>query len=149
MTIEFWLNGLETQLICDADDYLLDVLRRHGILSVRRSCDSGLCGGCTVLLDSRPVLACTLLAAKVQGRQVLTAEGLQAELTELAEHLTAEGAEQCGYCSPGLAITILAMKKELVHPDEQAILHYLTGNLCRCSGYVGQLRAIKRYMGVN
>jgi len=148
MKIQFTLNGREVSIDCDAGTYLTDVLRLAGCPSVRRGCDTGSCGTCTVLLDGKPVLSCAMLAAKADGHHITTAEGLQPELSELADFLTAEGAEQCGYCSPGLALTILAMKKELQSPDEQAIKHYLTGNLCRCSGYVGQLRAIKKYMGV-
>lgn len=142
------LNGREIAMEFDSGEYLTDVLRRYGCLSLRRGCDTGSCGSCTILLNGMPVLSCAMLAAKAEGQSILTAEGMQAELSDLADYLTAEGSEQCGYCSPGLALTILAMKKELKAPDEQAIKHYLTGNLCRCSGYVGQLRAIKKYMGV-
>lgn len=148
MNIQLSLNGETVTLLIDPGEFLLDVLRRNGCPSVRRGCDTGSCGTCTVLLDGTPVLSCSLLAAKTAGRRIQTAEGMQAELAELAEFLTAEGAEQCGYCSPGLALTILALKKEQPDADEAAIKHYLSGNLCRCSGYVGQLRAVKRFLGV-
>lgn len=148
MNIEMNLNGLTRQFIIEPDAYLLDVLRSGGCLSIRRGCDTGSCGSCTVLMDGKPVLSCAMLAAKADGHSITTAEGLSEDMHKLAEYMTAEGAEQCGYCSPGLAITILAMKKELKHPTEEDIKNYLAGNLCRCSGYVGQLRAIKKYMGV-
>ncbi len=148
MNIEMNLNGLPRKLIIEPDAYLLDVLRDKGILSIRRGCDTSSCGSCTVLMDGKPILSCAMLAARADGHSVTTAEGLREEISALAEYMTAEGAEQCGYCSPGLAITILAMKKELKHPTEEDIKNYLAGNLCRCSGYVGQLRAIKKFMGV-
>jgi len=148
MRIEMDLNGLARGFEIEPDAYLIDVLRDNGCLSIRRGCDTGSCGSCTVLMDGRPVLSCAMLAARADGHSITTAEGLSEEISALAEHMTAEGAEQCGYCSPGLAITILAMKKELHNPTEKDIKNYLAGNLCRCSGYVGQLRAIKKYMGV-
>lgn len=148
MKIVMDLNGLSRSFEIEPDAYLIDVLRSGGCLSIRRGCDTGSCGSCTVLMDGRPVLSCAMLAAKADGHSITTAEGLSEEINALAEYMTAEGAEQCGYCSPGLALTILAMKKELRDPAEEDIKSYLAGNLCRCSGYVGQLRAIKKYMGV-
>ena len=149
MKINVTLNGLATVLEIEPHEMLLDVLRRHGCLSVKRGCDTSSCGVCTVLMDGAPVLSCSLFAAKVEGCQILTVEGMRQEVEEFAEFMTAQGADQCGYCNPGLALTVLAMKKALAHPDEETIKDYLTGNLCRCSGYVGQLRAIKQFLGVN
>jgi len=148
MRITISLNGSIQSMEIEPDNYLIDVLRQNGCLSLRRGCDTGSCGSCTVLFDGKPVLSCATLAAKADGHEVKTAEGLTEEIRYLSEFMTAEGAEQCGYCSPGLAITILAMAKELKDPAEEDIKNYLAGNLCRCSGYVGQLRAIKRYLGV-
>jgi carbon-monoxide dehydrogenase small subunit len=148
MKITITLNGLKKELHIRPDDYLLDVLRENGCPSVRRGCDTGSCGVCTVLMDGIPVLSCAMLTAKADGHEITTAEGMQEEIRRFAEFLAAEGAEQCGYCSPGLALTVLAMKQELENPDEAQIRRYLTGNLCRCSGYEGQLRAIRRFMEV-
>ena len=148
MNIEMNLNGLARSFEIEPDAYLIDVLRQSGCLSIRRGCDTTSCGSCTVLMNGMPVLSCATLAARADGRSVTTAEGLSGEIKELAEYMTEEGAEQCGYCSPGLAITILAMKKELKDPTEDEIKNYLAGNLCRCSGYVEQLRSIKKFMGV-
>ena len=148
MNIDVNLNGLARSFIIEPDAYLIDVLRDNGCLSIRRGCDTGSCGSCTVLMDGRPVLSCAMLAAKADGHSITTAEGLSDEISALAEYMIAEGAEQCGYCSPGLAITILSMKSELHNATEEDIKSYLAGNLCRCSGYVGQLRAIKKFMGV-
>lgn len=148
MKIQLILNSQETVAECNPGDYLIDFLRQLGCLSVRRGCETGSCGTCTILMDGKPVLSCVMLAAKANGHYITTAEGVQRELDEFANYLTEEGADQCGYCSPGLAMTVLSMKQELKNPDEQAIKHYLTGNLCRCSGYAGQMRAILKYMGV-
>jgi carbon-monoxide dehydrogenase small subunit len=148
MKVEYSLNGLKKSIEIEPDAYLAEVLRQNGCPSVKRSCDMGSCGTCTVLLDGKPILSCAMLAARADGHAITTAEGLSHEIAALSEFLTAEGAEQCGYCSPGFAITILAMKKELQNPTEDQIKSYLAGNLCRCSGYLGQLRAIKKFMGV-
>ncbi len=147
MKIAVILNGLATSLEIEPHEFLLDVLRRNGCLSVKRGCDTSSCGVCTVLLDGAPVLSCSLFAAKADGHRIDTVEGLQREVAEFAEFLTGEGADQCGYCNPGFALTVLAMKKELQQPTEDQIQRYLAGNLCRCSGYLGQLRAIVKYLG--
>ena len=140
----------EKKVIFDAkpDELLVDVLRRLGFVSVRKGCDTSCCGLCTVWVDGKPVLSCTLPAFRVQGKAVTTMEGVSAEAEEFARVMAAEGAEQCGFCSPGFIMTVLAMKRELAQPTEEQIIHYLTGNLCSCTGYMGQLRAIKTYLGV-
>ena len=148
MKIAVKLNNLDTFFEIEPGEFLLDVLRRNGYLSVKRGCDTSSCGVCTVLMDGSPILSCSMFAAKADGHGITTVEGLQQEVSELADFLTREGTDQCGYCNPGLALTILAMKNELESPTEDKIQHYLEGNLCRCSGYVGQLRAIKKYLGV-
>ena len=109
-------------------------------------CETTNCGLCTVLVDGKPHLSCALLAARVDGREVTTLEGLQAEAEEFGEFLAREGAEQCGYCSPGFIMNVLAMAKELDNPTTEEIKEYLEGNLCRCTGYMGQLRAIQKYL---
>ena len=88
------------------------------------------------------------MTVRALNKEITTIEGLEKEADEFARILIAEGAEQCGFCSPGFIMTVLAMKNELENPSEEEIKHYLTGNLCRCTGYMGQLRAIKTYMGV-
>ncbi len=148
MNISIILNGLKTQISIQPDDYLLDVLRKNGCLSVKRGCDTGSCGACTVWMDGKPVLSCAMLAFKADGHSITTAEGIQEQVRRFAECLAGEGAEQCGYCSPGLAMTVLSMKKELKNPTDEQIKRYLMGNLCRCSGYVGQMRGIKRFLEV-
>lgn len=149
MKIMVNLNGLDTIWEIEPGEFLLDVLRRNGCLSVRRGCDTGSCGTCTVLMDDAPVLACSLFAAKAEGHRITTVEGLPDEVAEFAGYITGEGADQCGYCNPGYALAVLALKRELPHATEDQIKNYLAGNLCRCTGYVGQLRAIKKYLGVS
>lgn len=148
MQIELTLNNKKVKWEIAGDDLLADTLRAQGMLSVRKGCDTTCCGLCSVWLDGKPVLSCTVLSFRVSGRTVTTIEGVQDEAREFAQVLAAEGAEQCGFCSPGFIMTVLAMKRELKNPTEQDIIHYLTGNLCRCTGYMGQLRAVKKYLGV-
>ncbi|WDP87855.1 MAG: hypothetical protein HUN05_00645 [Desulfobacter sp.] len=94
----------------------------------------------------RPLLACSVLAARAQGQTVTTIEGVQKEAAAFARFMAAQGADQCGFCSPSLVMNILAMEKELDHPTESQIKHYLAGNLCRCTGYASQMRAINAYL---
>ena len=147
MQLETSLNGIKTIWQIEADVSLADVLRHEGYLSVRKGCDTSCCGLCTVWLEGKPVLSCTVPAFRAAGKEITTLEGVQEEAEAFAKILAAEGAEQCGFCSPGFIMTVLALKRELSQPSEEEILHYLTGNLCRCTGYMGQLRAVKTYLG--
>ena len=146
MEIQFTLNGKLIQTDIDADMVLLDLVRKHGCYSVKRGCETSNCGLCTVLVDGKPVLSCSTPAARIDEREVTTLEGLEKEAEEFGMYLAKEGAEQCGFCSPGFIMTVLAMEKELKHPSEEEIKEYLAGNLCRCTGYMGQLRAIHSYL---
>ena len=146
MEIKFWLNGKMIQAETDADTLLLDFLREHGCYSVKRGCETANCGLCTVLLEDKPVLSCSLLAARADGKKVVTLEGMQAEAEEFGEFLANEGAEQCGYCNPGFLMNVFAMLKELKDPTEEQINEYLAGNLCRCSGFMGQTRSILKFL---
>lgn len=146
MKININLNGQPKSWEVAPDEMLLDVLRRKGILSVKHGCDTGSCGACTVLLDEKPILSCSYLAAKADGHIIKTVEGMTSEVEDFGQFLINEGAEQCGFCGPGLALTVISLKKEIENPTDDEINHYLSGNLCRCSGYVGQFRAIKKYL---
>ena len=99
-------------------------------------------------MDGKPVLSCSVLAARADGKSVTTLEGLQKEAEEFGAFLADEGGEQCGFCSPGFIMNVLAMVNELKNPTEQEIQQYLAGNLCRCTGYQSQLRAIKKYLAM-
>lgn len=146
MELKFELNGKKIATVVEADSLLLDVLRSLGCASVKRGCESSNCGLCTVFLDDKPVLSCSVLAARVSGRKVTTLEGLQDEAADFGAFIADQGAEQCGFCNPGLMMNAIAMFRENPHPTEEEILSYLSGNLCRCSGYEGQLRGIQSYL---
>lgn len=148
MKINIEINGLKKDIEIDPSETLLDALRKTGLKSVRRSCDTSSCGVCTVLMDGLPILSCSLLAARAEKHKITTIEGIQEEASEFANFMVAEGAEQCGFCSPGLVLCIYAMKNESKNISAEEIDRYLAGNLCRCSGYEGQRRAIYSYMGV-
>lgn len=146
MEIKFHLNGKPVTAVIEAGAVLLDVVREKGCYSVKRGCETANCGLCTVLLDGTPVLSCSTPAVRVNGRAVTTLEGMQEEARAFGTFLANEGAEQCGFCSPGFIMNVLAMEKELEQPTEEEIKEYLAGNLCRCTGYMGQLRAIHKYL---
>lgn len=144
--ISFTLNGKKIEDAVSPDQPLLEYVREKGCKSVKRGCETSNCGLCTVLMDGKPVLSCTMLAVRADGHDIITLEGKQQEAEEIGLFLANEGAEQCGFCSPGLIMNIIAMKDELTNPSEDEIREYLSGNLCRCTGYVSQLRAIKAYL---
>ncbi len=146
MQIKFKLNGKVIQDDVAPDMMLLEYVRSQGCFSVKRGCETANCGLCTVLLDGKPVLSCSTLAVRADGKEVTTLEGMKKEAEEFGGFLADEGAEQCGFCSPGFIMNVLAMEKELEDPTEEEIKQYLAGNLCRCTGYMGQLRAIKKYL---
>ena len=150
MEIQFELNGKAVRTEIDAGDLLIDVLRNLGCYSVKCGCETTNCGLCTVLVDSVPRLSCSILAARIDGCSITTLEGLQEEAAIFGRYLAAEGAEQCGFCSPGFIMNVLAMERELCVdgycPDPVEIREYLAGNLCRCTGYAGQLRAVEKYL---
>ena len=146
MELKFELNGKKIATVVEADSLLLDALRSLGCASVKRGCETSNCGLCTVFVDDKPVLSCSVLAARVAGRKVTTLEGLQEEAADFGAFIADQGAEQCGFCNPGLMMNAIAMFRENPHPTEEEILSYLSGNLCRCSGYEGQLRGIQSYL---
>lgn len=146
MEIKFWLNGKKIQEEIQPDMLLLDLLREKGCYSVKRGCETANCGLCTVLLEEKPVLSCSFLAARADGKHVVTLEGMQKEAEEIGGFLAKQGAEQCGFCNPGFLMNIFAMLKELENPTEEEINEYLAGNLCRCSGFMGQTRSILNYL---
>lgn len=148
MKIEVKINGLNRVLHVEPEEMLADVLIKYKY-TVRKGCDTGSCGLCTILLDDKPISSCSYLAVRAEGHTITTIDGVQDKAKEIGEFLAAEGAEQCGYCSPGFVMNVIGMEKELKNPTEEEIQHYLVGNLCRCSGYVGQLRALKKYLGVS
>ena len=146
MDIKLNLNGKPISAQVDADTVLLDFLRDHGCYSVKRGCDTSNCGLCTVLMDGTPVLSCSMLAVRADGHSIQTLEGLQAEAADFVGFIADQGADQCGFCNPGLVMNTIALLRENPDPTDDEIRAYLAGNLCRCSGYDGQLRAIRNYL---
>lgn len=146
MEVKFQLNGKPAAADIEPDCMLLDLLRDMGCYSVKRGCDTTNCGLCTVLVNGKPSLSCAMPAARAEGKEIVTLEGLQEEAEDFGRFLAKEGAEQCGYCSPGFIMNVITMMRELKDPSIEEIKEYLAGNLCRCSGYEGQMRAIQNYM---
>ena len=146
MKIQMTLNGKLTTAVIEPDMLLLDLLREKGCYSVKRGCETSNCGLCTVWMNGKPVLSCSVLATRADGAEITTLEGLQEEAAEVGAFLAAEGADQCRFCSPGLIMNVLAMERELSDPSYEEILEYLSGNLCRCTGYMSQMRAIEAYL---
>ena len=146
MLITVMINGKKYTDEIAPDMVLLDYLRQKGCYSVKRGCETSNCGLCTVHLDGKPILSCSYLAARADGHSVTTLEGLQEEAAEFGAFLADQGGEQCGFCSPGFIMNVLAMVRELKDPTEAEIQEYLSGNLCRCTGYQSQLRAVKNYL---
>ena len=146
MEVTLTLNGKRITRSVDADMALLDFVRNEGCYSVKRGCDTSNCGLCTVFLDDKPVLSCSVLVARADGHRVTTMEGLQKEAAEFGAFIADQGAEQCGFCNPGMIMNALALFRENPEPSEEEIKEYLAGNLCRCSGYEGQLRGIQNFI---
>ena len=146
MEINLNLNGRAVSASVRPDTLLLDFLRDQGCYSVKRGCETSNCGACTVLLDGRPVLSCSVLAARADGRTVQTLEGLQREAEAFVTYIADQGAEQCGFCNPGFVVNTIALLRGNPDPTDQEIRTFLAGNLCRCSGYEGQLRGIRAYL---
>ena len=132
MQITIILNGTRVSAEAAPDTLLIDFVRSHGCYSVKRGCETANCGLCTVFLDDKPVLSCSVLAVRADGRRVTTLEGLQDEAAEFG--------------NPGFIMNALALFREKQYPTEDEIKEYLAGNLCRCSGYEGQLRGIQAFL---
>ena len=143
MKISLTLNGHPTDWDIDPGETLLEALRSAGQYSVKRGCETGDCGACTVLLEGQPVNSCVVAAARTTGHEVVTLEGLLGDdlMKRLQKAMVDAGAVQCGYCSPGMLISLYALLRENPRADEAAIRHFLTGNLCRCTGYVKPVEA--------
>ena len=146
MEIKLTLNGKKITADVAPDLLLLDFVRDHGCLSVKRGCETANCGLCTVLMDGTPILSCSTLAVRADGHHVQTLEGLQEEAEDFAIFIADQGAEQCGFCNPGFVMNTIALLRENPDPTDEEIKAYLAGNLCRCSGYEGQLRGIRAYL---
>ena len=141
------VNGVPFRLRVKTSALLLDVLREDlGMKGTKRGCDQGQCGACTVLLDGRPVLSCILLAVQADGKKITTIEGMAGEgkLHPLQDAFIAEGATQCGFCTPGMILSAKALLDQNSNPVDDEIRLAISGNLCRCTGYAKIIRAIKK-----
>lgn len=146
MLVNIILNGKKISEDIRADMPLIEFVRNHGCYSVKCGCETTNCGLCTVFLNDKPVLSCAVLAVRADGQRVDTLEGLQAEAAEFGAFIADQGAEQCGFCNPGMIMNALALFRENPQPSDEEIKEYLAGNLCRCSGYEGQLRGIRAFI---
>ena len=146
MEIRLTLNDKPIMASVHPDTLLIDLLRSKGCYSVKRGCETSNCGLCTVLMDGVPVLSCSVLAARAHGHSIQTLEGLQEEASDFIGFIADQGADQCGFCNPGFVMNTIALLREIPDPTDDEIRAYLAGNLCRCSGYEGQLRGIRAYL---
>ena len=146
MEIKLNLNGRPVSALIQPDTLLIDLVRDLGCYSVKRGCETANCGLCTVLMDGKPILSCSTLAARAAGHSIQTLEGLQEEAADFVTFIADQGGDQCGFCNPGFVMNTLALLRENPAPSDDEIRAYLAGNLCRCSGYEGQLRGIRAYL---
>ncbi len=144
--IRLRVNGLDYDAMVKPNQTLLDVLRDDlGLIGTKKGCDKGECGACTIMMDGEAVLSCLVLAIQAQGTEIITIEGLaqDGELDPIQEGFVKYGAIQCGYCTPGMIMTARALLNKTPHPSEEEIKLGLSGNLCRCTGYVKIIEAVK------
>lgn len=144
--IRLQVNGFEYELLIRPHWTLADVLRDElGLTGTKKGCGKGECGACTVIVDGEAILACLVLAIQMQGKRILTIEGLSQEgrLDALQDAFVQYGAIQCGYCTPGMIMTARALLSKNSRPSEEEIKKALSGNLCRCTGYVKIIEAVK------
>ena len=146
MEIKLILNGKPVIASIRPDTLLIDFVRSQGCYSVKRGCETANCGLCTVLMDGKPVLSCSMLAARADGHKIQTLEGLQEEASDYIGFIADQGADQCGFCNPGFVMNTVALLRENPDPSDDEIRAFLAGNLCRCSGYEGQLRGIRAFL---
>ena len=144
MPIQLRVNGEPKRWTIAPGDLLLDVLRREGYFGVKRGCEKGECGACTVLLNGKAVNSCLMFAAQADGCQVLTIEGVAQgdQLDPLQEAFLDHGAVQCGFCTPGMILNAKALLARNPDPSEAEVRDALSGNMCRCTGYVKPVEAV-------
>lgn len=146
--IDFILNGEKRSVDLQPSQTLLEMLRdKLGIKSPKCGCDRGDCGSCTVMLDGRTVRSCLVLAAEVDGCEVKTLEGMMpgGELSALQKSFLAHNSFQCGFCTPGVILSTSELLEKNPHPDREEIKEGISGNLCRCTGYIPIIEAIADY----
>lgn len=148
--IELRVNGSLYCLEIKPHSTLLEVLRNDlGLTGTKEGCDGGECGACTILLDGEPVLSCLMLAIEAEGKSITTIEGLaqDGELDVIQKVFIEEGAFQCGFCTPGMILSAKALFNHNSSPTIEAIKEAISGNLCRCTGYIKPIRALVKLTG--
>lgn len=149
--IKLKVNGQEREVLVESQQTLLDMLRYDlGLTGTKEGCGNGNCGSCTVLLDGKTVNSCLVFAMEVEGKDIVTIEGVsqKGKLHPLQQAFIDEGALQCGFCTPGIIMTSIALLDANPHPTEAHIRHAIAGNLCRCTGYDKIVRAILKVAAV-
>jgi carbon-monoxide dehydrogenase small subunit len=144
--LQLCVNGEDIAVLTPAHHTLLEVLREDlQLTGTKHGCELGECGTCTVLIDGEPVLSCLVLPLEVQGRDITTVEGIAqaSELHALQQAFVELGAAQCGYCTPAMLLTALALLRDTPDPERSQIQQALSGNLCRCTGYIKILEAVE------
>lgn len=144
--ISFVINGKKKEMAISPNTTLLELLRDHfGLTGTKNGCEAGECGACTVLLDGRPVYACLVLAPKVDGKEIITIEGIgeEGKLHPVQKAFLTHGAVQCGFCTPGMILAAKALLDENPYPSREEIEDAISGNLCRCTGYLQIVKAIE------
>jgi len=147
VSIEVEVNGIRYKRTIRPSVSLLDFLREElSLKGTKKGCDSGQCGVCTILMDGKTIDACLVLAIQADGKEILTIEGLSpgGRLHPLQEAFVEEGAVQCGFCTPGMILSAKALLDEKKDPSEEEIREALSGNLCRCTGYVKIIKAVQK-----
>ncbi|MFX0173108.1 MAG: (2Fe-2S)-binding protein [Candidatus Hodarchaeota archaeon] len=144
MEIKITINGIRKTLLIEPHELLIDVLRQEGYMSVKRGCQEGTCGACTIILNGKAVKSCILLAAQANNGIITTIEGIgtRQEPHLLQQAFVNEGVVQCGFCIPGMILSAKALLDENRSPTKKAVKLALDGNLCRCTGYSGQIKAV-------
>ncbi len=151
MKVKININGKWIEEETSPSEKLLDFLRRLGYKSVKAGCREGDCGACTVLLEGRPIRSCLMFVLQADGAHIETLEGITPKegLHPIQEAFLEEGAVQCGFCTPGFVLTTKALLDRVKTPTEEEIREALKGNLCRCTGYVQQINAVKKVVEKN
>jgi carbon-monoxide dehydrogenase small subunit len=151
-SVSFQVNGDDYEVLVEPRETLLQVLREKlGLTGTKQGCDFGDCGACTVLVEGKPTLACLTLVVEMEGRQILTIEGLspKGKLNALQQAFVDEGAVQCGFCIPGMLMSATSLLNHNEHPTEEEIRRGLSGNLCRCTGYAKIIKAIMKSTAIS
>jgi carbon-monoxide dehydrogenase small subunit len=144
------VNGKQIRALVPDRLLLCDFLREYlGLIALKVACGEGACGACTIVIDNEPARSCTLLAVQTEGTEILTLEGLNAPegLNHVQQLFQQHHALQCGYCTPGWLMTVHTMINRSIHPDSGEVSQYLSGHICRCTGYRNIWAAVRRALG--